>query len=150
MGTKSWAVRSAEAVRPAEEPDPEVPERARLRRRLQAEDPGPIRRPGQGQQGRLLRREGLYSSLLSEWRKQRDHGALAALAQKRGRPEADPRERELVRLRNAYGRAELRQTQRAAVLTAAYVAHPERFVRKPPEPPALPAAAWINRPPLRR
>jgi hypothetical protein len=34
----------------------------------------------------------------------------------------------------------------AGVLTAAYLAHPERFVRKPPEPPQLPAASWINPP----
>lgn len=45
-----------------------------------------------------------------------------------------------------YGRASLLREQRAAVLTAAYVVHPERFVRQPPEPPKLPAAAWINRP----
>ena len=36
--------------------------------------------------------------------------------------------------------------QRRAVLASAYAAHPERFVRKPPEPPAVPTAAWINRP----
>jgi putative transposase len=46
-----------------------------------------------------------------------------------------------------YGRAEVVRAARADVLTAAYTAHPERFVRKPPEPPALPVAAWINRPP---
>jgi putative transposase len=45
-----------------------------------------------------------------------------------------------------YGRAELVQAQRATVLDAAYAAHPERFVRKPPTPPQLPAAAWINKP----
>ncbi len=45
-----------------------------------------------------------------------------------------------------YGRAQLLREQRAQVLAAAYVAHPERFVSKPPEPPALPVAAWINRP----
>jgi hypothetical protein len=28
--------------------------------------------------------------------------------------------------------------------TAAYLAHPERFVRKPPELPKLPASSWIN------
>jgi putative transposase len=44
------------------------------------------------------------------------------------------------------GRAELLPARRAEVLTAAYVAHPERFVRKPPQPPALPTAAWINQP----
>jgi hypothetical protein len=48
--------------------------------------------------GALLRREGLYTSLISEWRKQRDRGALAALQQRRGRPPADPRDRELARL----------------------------------------------------
>jgi len=35
---------------------------------------------------------------------------------------------------------------RQAVLTAAYAAHPERFVRKHPEPPPLPSAVWINPP----
>jgi putative transposase len=45
-----------------------------------------------------------------------------------------------------YGRAELVRARRAEVLTAAYATHPERFVRKPPEPPTLPTAAWINPP----
>ena len=45
-----------------------------------------------------------------------------------------------------YGRAELVRAQRADVLSAAYTEHPERFVRKPPAPPALPTAVWINQP----
>ena len=45
-----------------------------------------------------------------------------------------------------YGRAEAVHADRARVLTAAYAATPERFVRHPPRPPALPAAAWINKP----
>lgn len=44
------------------------------------------------------------------------------------------------------GRAVAVRTQRANVLDAAYVMHPERFVRKRPEPPALPTAVWINEP----
>jgi putative transposase len=44
------------------------------------------------------------------------------------------------------GRAALVRAQRAEVLAAAYAAHPERFVRQPPEPPALPHVAWINKP----
>ncbi len=46
-----------------------------------------------------MRREGLYSSLISEWRKQRDKGALEALGKAGGRPPADPVERENARLR---------------------------------------------------
>lgn len=34
--------------------------------------------------------------------------------------------------------------RRAQVLDAADAAHPERFVRRPPKPPALPKAVWIN------
>jgi putative transposase len=45
-----------------------------------------------------------------------------------------------------YGRTEAVLERRRAILAAAYAARPERFVRKPPEPPAPPAAVWINRP----
>ena len=45
-----------------------------------------------------------------------------------------------------HGLAVARNTARATVLTAAYAAHPERFVRRPPTPRALPTAAWINPP----
>ena len=44
------------------------------------------------------------------------------------------------------GRAELMRTARHQVLLTAYAAHPERFVRKPPQPPHLPHAVWINPP----
>lgn len=39
-----------------------------------------------------------------------------------------------------------RLAQRARVLDAAYAAHPERFVRRPPTPASLPDAVWINPP----
>jgi putative transposase len=45
-----------------------------------------------------------------------------------------------------YGTAAAIHEQRRNVLTAAYHAHPERFVRKPPQPPALPTSSWINPP----
>lgn len=78
------------ASSPAKPPDPEVPEKA-VRRRFTAEyklnvlhqaescrDPGSV--------GALLRREGLYSSHLTTWRRQRDAGILSALQPKqRGR-----------------------------------------------------------------
>ena len=45
-----------------------------------------------------------------------------------------------------HGRAAQVITARAAVLEGAYAAHPERFVRKLPQPPRLPTTAWINKP----
>jgi putative transposase len=46
-----------------------------------------------------------------------------------------------------HGRADAVRLARADVLDQAYTAHPERFVAKPPQPPRLPRAAWINKPP---
>jgi putative transposase len=45
-----------------------------------------------------------------------------------------------------YGLAEAVREKRALVLDAAYAEHPESFVAKPPQPPALPTAVWINEP----
>ncbi len=45
-----------------------------------------------------------------------------------------------------YGQAQQLHAARAHVLDAAFAAHPERFVRKPPAPPELPTAAWLNKP----
>ena len=45
-----------------------------------------------------------------------------------------------------FGRAEAMHADRARLLAAAYAARPERFVRGVPRPPALPKAAWINKP----
>jgi putative transposase len=44
-------------------------------------------------------------------------------------------------------RAEQVRHLRQHTLDAAFAAHPERFVRKPPQPPALPTEVWINPPP---
>jgi putative transposase len=45
-----------------------------------------------------------------------------------------------------FGRAEQILAARQQVLERAYVAHPERFVRKPPTPPRPPEQVWINQP----
>src|SRR6202008_2331108 len=71
-----------------ERPDPEVPERVRRRtftakynlEILAAYDAAPA-----GEKGALLRREGLYSSHIVQWRQARDAGALAGFAVSRGR-----------------------------------------------------------------
>jgi transposase-like protein len=59
---------------------------------------------GSGELGALLRREGLYSSHLSKWRRQRDTAVEAALNQKRGRKPADPMSVEVNRLRRENAR----------------------------------------------
>jgi transposase len=75
--------------------DPEVPERP-VRRRFSAEYKLHIVRQADacgdepGKVGELLRREGLYSSHLSTWRKHREQGTLDALSpKKRGRKPRD-------------------------------------------------------------
>src|SRR3954470_19935371 len=100
------------AARPSRKgvPDPELVERA-SRRRFTAEyklrilcETDACSRPGEI--GALLRREGLYTSHLTAWRKQRDAGALAGLDRKRGRKPADRRDVENAALRRRLERAE--------------------------------------------
>ena len=85
------------------DPDPEVPEKARGPRRYSASYKARVLAEyealDKAGKGALLRREGLYSSLITEWRKQRDRGALTELAKPSGRPGADPRDKEIARLR---------------------------------------------------
>ena len=91
--------------RSVSDPDPEVRAKAR-RRRFSAKyklevlsEAERCREPGDV--GKLLRREGLYSSHLSKWRNQREAGALAALtAKKRGRKPrpVDPQAQRVVEL----------------------------------------------------
>ena len=84
-----------------ERPDPEVPQRARRRTFTAAykqEVLAAYEAAPDGEKGAMLRREGLYSSLISEWRRARDAGALAGLEQPRGRPAADPRDARIARL----------------------------------------------------
>ena len=45
-----------------------------------------------------------------------------------------------------FGTAAGVRAERAVVLDAAYAAHPDRFVKGAPTPPALPGPAWINKP----
>lgn len=79
-------------------PDPQVRERATARRYTAAykarilEEYDQLDKAGKGA---LLRREGLYSSLISSWRTARDHGAAQALARPAGRPKADPRDKKI-------------------------------------------------------
>jgi transposase len=91
-------------------PDPELVELPKRRRftakyKLEIlEKAEACTRPGQI--GELLRREGLYTSHLTAWRKQRRNGALKELGRPRGRKPADRRDREIAELRRRAERAE--------------------------------------------
>jgi transposase len=52
-----------------------------------------------GEIGALLRREGLYSSHLASWRRQRREGSLQALSNRRGRKSKSPEQLEAEKLR---------------------------------------------------
>jgi len=91
-------------------PDPELVERA-VRRRFSAkykldilQKADRLQRPGEI--GELLRREGLYTSHLTHWRKQRDAGALEALGRPRGRPKGDRRDQQIAGLERRLERTE--------------------------------------------
>ena len=95
----------------AQPPDPELGERAR-RRRFSADYRMRIVREADactepGQIGALLRREGLYSSHLVDWRRRRDLAVLHALeAQKRGPKGRSQSDAEIAELRKRIARLE--------------------------------------------
>lgn len=83
-------------------PDPEVPERARRRTytaKYKRDVLAEYEACDRAGKGALLRREGLYTSLISSWREQRDKGALEALGKSSGPATTDPAQREAARLR---------------------------------------------------
>src|SRR5580704_5689325 len=92
-----------------ERPDPEVPQKAR-RRTFTAQYKQQVlaayEAAAPGEKGAILRREGLYSSLITEWRRTRDAGAPAAPARQRGRPAADPRDAQIARLQKEKAKLE--------------------------------------------
>jgi transposase-like protein len=73
---------------------------------------------GSGERGALLRREGVYTSHIAEWRKARDAGAREGLAPKTT-PRRSPEQVELERLRRKTERleAELERTKTALEIT---------------------------------
>lgn len=124
---RSWedTPRTADPLRaaPAAPPDPEVPAKP-VRRRFTATEKLRILRLADactvpGSLGALLRREGLYSSNLTTWRRQRDVGTLSALTPKpRGRkaPSRDPLRRENAQLRKENERLTRRLRQAELII----------------------------------
>ena len=82
-------------------PDPEVPERAKRRTftaQYKADIVAEYDAAPDGEKGAVLRREGLYSSHIVEWRKARDAGALAGLTAPRGRKPRDKQAEKIAEL----------------------------------------------------
>jgi transposase-like protein len=105
-------------------PNPEVPEKAQ-RRRFTAEYKLKILKladaceRGTGELGELLRKEGLYASHITVWRRQREEGTLAGLTpKKRGRKpkRKDAVTEELARLRRENARLQQRLVQAEAII----------------------------------
>ena len=103
-------------------PNVEVPERAKRRRFTAAYKLKIVQeadRCSSGEVGALLRREGLYSSHLAVWRRQRDEGALSSLSKKRGRKaKRSAEEIELERLRRENEGLRERQRQLELIVAA--------------------------------
>jgi transposase len=101
-------------------PDSEVPERP-TRRRFAATYKAAIldeldRATTPGAKGAILRREGLYSSHVTDWRRLRALGGLEALGRPRGPKAAHPLVAENERLRTTVGRLEARLTRAEKVI----------------------------------
>ena len=71
-----------------------------------------------GEVGALLRREGLYSSHLTTWRKQRAVGDLAALAAKKRGPKVDPQAVELARLQRELAKLQAKLARADLIIDA--------------------------------
>ncbi len=93
---------SGQAVPMEDVPDPQVLERARRRTytaKYKAEILAEYEACDRAGKGALLRREGLYTSLISAWREQRDTGAAEGLARPAGAQPTSSAQREAARLR---------------------------------------------------
>jgi transposase len=101
-------------------PDPEVVPRAKRRSFTAAyklrilEEVAKCDRPGQI--GALLRREGLYSSHLTTWRRQRREGQLQGLRPKKRGRKADPQAAEIAALRKENERLRTRLEQAELII----------------------------------
>ena len=115
-----------------ERPDPEVPEKARRRTftaQYKLDVVAEYDAAAAGEKGAVLRREGLYSSHVIEWRRARDAGALAGPARQRGRPAADPRDAQIARLQKEKAKLEQELAKSRPVLMAFGAAPKQQFCR---------------------
>lgn len=88
---------------------------------------------GKGEVGAILRREGLYSSLISKWREQREQGSLNGLGGQRRGPKIDPNAAELARLQRENKR--LKEKLERAELIIDVQKKVARLIGETPPPP---------------
>jgi transposase-like protein len=101
------------------EPDPEVTLRAERRTFTAAYKQAILQECetcGAGEIGRILRREGLYSSHLTKWRRQRVQGELAGLEPRVRGPRPQPQQAMVTQLRQDNERLQLRLKQAEAII----------------------------------
>lgn len=124
MSQKQSSMNNQNGAQALDQPDPEVTPRARRRTfsaaykaRVLAEADACAER---GEIGALLRREGLYSSHLSNWRRQREAGELQSLTdKKRGRkPALEPKEAKIARLERKSARLQKQLAQAELIIAA--------------------------------
>lgn len=89
---------------------------------------------GKGEVGAILRREGLYSSLISKWREQREQGSLNGLGGQRRGPKVDPKAAELARLQRENKR--LKEKLERAELIIDVQKKVARLIGETPPPPS--------------
>ena len=102
------SVTTVEVMAPRPDPDPEVrPARQSYPAKYKLETLAELdAADSKAERGAIMRREGLYSSLISAWRDQRDQGALEAMKGRKPGPKTDPVRAEIVRLRGRVGELE--------------------------------------------
>jgi len=125
MGKKEAMIETREGQGIRAVADPEVPEKA-VRRRFTAEYKRRILKEVDvctepGQLGRFLRREGLYSSNVTTWRRQAERGTLDALSPRRRGPKVqrpDPSVRRIAELEKENQKLKAKLHQAALIIEA--------------------------------
>jgi transposase-like protein len=123
---------------PAGVPDPELVEQAKRRSFTAEYKAGILARAdactAPGEVGELLRAEGLYTSHLTYWRKQRKDGALKELGQPRGRKPVDRRDEQIAKLERKLERSEAELAKMKRVVEIQGKCAARRSVVSPAQP----------------
>lgn len=118
MSQKNISVEQQNGQRPTQPPDPEVvvgPSRRQFSREYKLRILAEVEQCQWGEIGAVLRREGLYSSTLSRWRKQKAAGKLDGQTAGRGR-ERKEQQQEIKRLQRENARLKAELSKKEAII----------------------------------